>query len=128
MGKVKKTLNTRAKRSHVWKYFKADAKEKGVNRCTVSKCTFSTKLKEDGCTNAMLVHLKKAHSIFGPKKEDVEKAIGTIEKAIDMPWYVKTEGEWLALLLIEDGFSFHAITHSRFVRAAFHYMKLKIFT
>ena len=128
MGKVRKTLQSRVKRSHVWTYFKSERcaqSNSAANKCLQKDCSFRTPNKNDGCTNTMRQHLENKHSIYGPKKADVDKALKTIEKSIDLPWYVKTAGEWLALLLIEDGFSFHAIAHSRFVAAAFHYMKLK---
>ena len=131
MGKkVRKTLQSRAKRSYVWSYFKTEncaENASGANRCSQKDCTFRTPNKQDGCTNTMRQHLENKHAIFGPKKEDVEKALKTMEKSIDLPWYAKSAGEWLALLLIEDGFSFHAIANSRFVQAAFHYMKLKMY-
>ena len=118
MGKSNRTGAFRAKRSIAWSHFDS---LKGWNKC--KHCAWSTPLKKDGCTNSMLQHLRK-HDISSPWKADVQEAMRKI-RSIELPDYCKTEGEWLVLMLVQDGFNFHQIANSLFVKAAFHYMKLQ---
>jgi hypothetical protein len=106
--------------SEVWKHFRKNSSD-GIGSCTIC----GKKIQFTGSTTGMLYHLRKVHGKLVDKQEK-EKEVTKIAKvsgktsAQKISAFLKKEsiGEVISKLAALDGFSFHALVNSSFIRSA----------
>ena len=101
-----------AKKSEVWDHFLREGDLAKCNICNASICC------KGGCASAMRNHCRNKHQVsFNETIETVSKKRRT---QLDITNYTKKESfaEILSKMAATDGFSFHSMVKSEFIRTS----------
>ena len=101
--------------SEVWKYFTKATSDRN-STCTIC----GSKIQYTGSTTGMWYHLQKIHGKSKEKKGREKTKISTVSVGPKISTFFQNEsiGEVISKLTALDGFSFHALVKSSFIRSA----------